>query len=54
MRIEPSQKLSILPSQAKRIKNELKAMGIEAATVYGGLNSICCENENDLGLKFEG
>jgi hypothetical protein len=51
---EPIDALSIVPSQTRSIRNELKDMGIEAATVYGDLNSICREIEIDLELKFEG
>jgi hypothetical protein len=53
MLVKPSATIQISPSHVFPIRFELKAMGIEAATVYGDLTSICREIESDLELKFE-
>jgi hypothetical protein len=42
--------IAIDPQQAIDIKKELRDMGIHAATVYGDLNSVCKEIQNDLGI----
>lgn len=42
--------IAIDPQQAIDIKKELRDMGIHAATVYGDLNSVCREIQNDLGI----
>jgi hypothetical protein len=36
----------------KFIKDELRSMGIHAATVYGDLNSVCREIENDTAFPL--
>jgi len=42
-------KIIVIDAHSRRsIRGELRAMGIEAATVYGDLSSVCREIENDL------
>ena len=42
--------ISIDKSSGRGIRRELKDMGIDSATVYGDLSSVCREIEDDLGI----
>jgi hypothetical protein len=43
--------IEINPTSIQLIRNELSAMGIEAATVYGDLTSVCTELQNNAGVS---